>query len=170
MKCQICNKNEANIVFTQIINNEKIILQICTECAKKKGLSVEIHSAMQPVTNSLLGGLTGELGKKEKKDIPNLKCDICGLTFAEFKKTGLFGCDVCHEAFRDHVRNLLKQIHGTVVHEEKAPKRISKKIQLKQQLKDLQSELQNCVEMEDYERAATIRDQIESLEKEKNIK
>ena len=170
MKCQICNNNEANIVFTQIVNNEKIILQICGECAKKKGLSVEIHSAIHPVTDSLLGGLTGELGEKEKKNIPDLKCEVCGLTFAEFRKTGLFGCDACHEAFRDHVKNLLKQIHGSVIHEGKVPKSVSEKANVKKQLKDLRSELRHYVETEDYESAAKIRDQINLLEKEESNK
>ena len=91
MKCQICNVNEANIIFTQIVNNEKIVLQICSECAKKKGISVEIEKPSKPQINSFIGSFTGYFSEKEEKEIPDLTCNICGLTFAEFKKTGLFG-------------------------------------------------------------------------------
>ena len=172
MKCQMCNKNEANIVFTQIINNEKIVLQICIECAKKKGLSIEIEKALSPsppLHESFLGSLTGQLGKKEDDDIPDLKCGVCGLTFAEFKTSGLFGCDKCHEAFGAHIKKLLKQIHGTAVHEGKEPEVVSINIGIKQQLKKLQSDLKHCVEIEDYEKAAKLHDRITKLQKEKSV-
>ena len=111
MKCQICNKNEANIIFTQIVNNEKIVKQICSECAKKKGLSIEIESVSpKPASPEMLLGLfSGETEMKEEKDIPELKCDLCGLTFSEFKKSGLFGCDKCHEAFGERIKDIIKQ-------------------------------------------------------------
>lgn len=164
MKCQICNKNEANIVFTQIINTEKIVLQICTDCARKKGISVEFEKPSQPKVHSFIGSLTGALGEKEDKEIPDLTCDICGLTFAEFKKNGLFGCDKCHVAFGEHISNLLKQIHGTDVYNGKSPEKLSEEGEKMYQLKSLRTELQHCIEMEDYERAAELRDKIAEVE------
>ncbi len=172
MKCKICKKNEANIVFTQIIDNEKIVLQICAECAKQKGLSIEIEKALSPSSashESFLGSLTGQLWKKEEDNIPDLKCGVCGLTFAEFKKSGLFGCDKCHEAFGEHIKKLLKQIHGTAVHEGKTPEVVSKNIGKKQHLKELKADLKNCVKIEDYERAAKLRDRIAEIQKEKSL-
>ena len=59
MKCQICNKNNANIVFTQIVNNEKIVLQICSECAKNRGISIEFEKPSLPQVNSFIGSLAG---------------------------------------------------------------------------------------------------------------
>ena len=140
MKCQICKKNEANIVFTQIINNEKIVMQICIGCAKEKGLSIELEKALSPHPSShesFLGSLTGQLGKKEESEIPDLKCSMCGLTFAEFKTSGLFGCDNCHKAFGEHIQKLLKQIHGTAVHEGDNQEVVSKNTGGKQHLKKL---------------------------------
>ena len=164
MKCQICNKNDANIVFTQIVNNEKIIMQICTDCAKEKGLTVEIKEE-QPQIVSLAGTLAGILNKEDTKTIPDLTCSECSLTFAEFKKSGLFGCDKCHEAFGVHIANLLKQIHGLTRHEGKEPQVLSGKVDTKKQLRDLRKKLKRLIELEEYEKAADIRDKINTLEK-----
>lgn len=164
MICQICKKNEANIVFTQIVNNEKIVLQICTECAKKKGISVEIEKPSYPKVHSFIGSLTGDIGEKSEKEIPDMTCNICGLTFAEFKKSGLFGCDKCHTAFGEHISNLLKQIHGTDIYEGKLPDELSGEDEKIQKLRSLRSELKRCIELEDYERAAKLRDRISEIE------
>ena len=168
MKCQICNENEAYIVFTQIINNKKIVLHICSECAKKKGLSVEFETAiLPPPLTPFIGGLSEDEEKDEDVKIPALTCNSCGLTFAEFKKIGLFGCDRCHEAFGNYIKNLLKQIHGTAVHEGSEPKGVSEEVKIQEELEYLQLQLQHSVEVEDYERAAMLRDQITTLEKKK---
>ncbi|HDY90228.1 MAG TPA: hypothetical protein ENH82_19175 [bacterium] len=167
MKCQICNKNIANIVFTQILNNEKMVLQICTECAKEKGISVEIEKPSKPKVDSFIGSFTGIISEKDEKEVPDLTCAVCGLTFAEFKKSGLFGCDKCHEAFGEHVSNLLKQIHGTDVYEGELPDKLSEEGETMQKLKKLRSELKHCIGTEDYERAAELRDRIAEIE-EKN--
>ena len=163
----MCKKNEANIIFTQIINNEKIVLQLCSECAKKKGLSVEFETVSLPsASDSFINELIDSSGKKEKKkNIPDLTCEVCKETFAEFKETGLFGCDKCHEAFGNHIDEILKQIHGTSFHYGKEPKEAPEVFDKKQQLKNLKAQLKHCVEMEDYERAAKLRDQITELVK-----
>ena len=72
MKCQICNSNNANIVFTQIVNNEKIVMQICSECAKKKGLSLEIIKEPPEQIESLVGSLTGSLAPEDSEQIPDI--------------------------------------------------------------------------------------------------
>lgn len=177
MKCQICKKNEANIIFTQIVDDEKIVLQICSKCAAEKGISIAIEKPTAPKVNSLLGSVTcvfGEkvsetdTGKKEEAVDPDLACAECGLTFVEFKKTGLFGCDKCHRVFGKYIRNLLKQIHGTDVYEGKSPKTISPEGEKIQQLKVLRAELKRRIDGEEYERAAELRDRIADLEGKKS--
>ena len=165
MKCQICNDNDAQIVFTQIVNSEKMVLHICTDCARTKGLSVEIKHTVGQETPpaSFLKDFTGG-GKQE--DVPDIVCDACGMTYAEFKESGLFGCDSCHKSFDEHVRRLLKQIHGIAVHNENVTQNIKRSSSIRHQIKDLQTQLSDSVENENYELAAKIRDRISSLEKE----
>jgi len=169
MKCQICHTNDATIIFTQIINSEKIVLQICTECAGKKGISIEIEKPTKPNAASFIAGFTGITAEADDEKVSNLSCPVCGLTAAEFKTSGLFGCDKCPEAFGDYTSNLLKQIHGTDVYEGKKPVKLSVEGETMQELQKLRAELKRCIEIEDYERAVILRDQITELEG-KNIK
>jgi len=166
MKCQICHQNEAQIVFTQVVSTGKVVLHICTECARNKGLSIEIEHTQPSISAaSFLADYGGEKEKPEE-DVPDLVCGTCGLTYAEFKESGLFGCDRCHLAFDQHVRRLLKQMHGTAVHIEAVPKHVAEKITLKQSIKELKHQLRESVKNENYERAAELRDRIAALEKE----
>lgn len=165
MKCQICKHREANIVFTQIVNNEKIIMQICSECAREKGITLDITKEPPPQIESLVGSLTGEPETKDTEKVPDMKCTVCGLTFTEFKKSGLFGCDKCHVAFGDHIGKLLKQIHGLNTHEGKVPSKITLEAVVKKEIKKLRSKLERYVKLEEYEKAAEIRDKITTMER-----
>ena len=159
MKCQICKDREANIVFTKIVNNEKMVLHICLECAKKKGLTVEInHTEPQPSIPQMDNGFFND------SPVPDITCDRCGTTFADFKKTGFFGCDRCHESFGENVEEILKHIHGSAVHEGKSPLGLHHDGEIKKHLRTLRQRLKRCIESEDYERAAELRDTIASLE------
>ena len=80
------------------------------------------------------------------------------------KKNGLFGCDKCHTAFGEHISNLLKQIPGTDIYEGKLPDELSGEGEKIQKLGSLRSELKRCIELEDYERAAKLRDRISEIE------
>ncbi|MCD6308751.1 MAG: UvrB/UvrC motif-containing protein [Candidatus Latescibacteria bacterium] len=172
MKCQICHKNDAKIVFTQIVNNEKVVLHICPECARKKGLSIEIDIS-PPVSASvekLLKGFDKTVEEREEEEIPDLVCDNCGLTFREFKKSGLFGCDRCHEAFGDYMKDILTEIHGIDIHEAEPPPAGHEVVEIRHELKDLRAKLKHSVEMENYELAAELRDRISELQKKKEEK
>ena len=166
MKCQICNKNDANIVFTQIVNKEKLVMQICSDCAQKKGLTMEFPKELPTPVESLVGSLTVDTDTKQSESVPDLHCTSCGLTFAEFKKSGLFGCDKCHEAFGVHIAKLLKQIHGQNTHDGKEPVELSGEIETKKKIKRFRSKLDRYVKREEYEKAAEIRDRINDLERE----
>lgn len=164
MKCQICKGKNANIIFTKIINNEKVTLNICADCAREKGLTVKLTSEENPQSEPLHAPDTLNFGMHDKTNFSEITCLQCGLTFAEFKKSGFFGCDHCNEAFGHHIEDLLKRIHGASVHEGKTPLNISDDIELKKHLQSLRLRLQRCIESEEYERAAELRDKIAYFE------
>jgi protein arginine kinase activator len=171
MKCEICNVNDANIVFTQIINSEKKVMHICQSCAKNKGLTVEVTSNPENVKSIFdkVADAAKENDKSKKvkaEPVPDITCPSCDLTFAEFKEDGLFGCSECHVAFQEHLPRILKQIHGAAVHNGKAPSELTEDAVAKKELRTLKSKLKRCVDKEEYEKAAKIRDRIALLEKE----
>ena len=85
-----------------------------------------------------------------------LVCSVCGQTFAEFQKTGLFGCSACYEAFEPELERLFKRIQGVCAHQV-AP------IVEPDDLVELEAQLQEAVEREAYEEAGVIRDRIQKL-------
>ena len=164
MKCQICHQREANIVFTKIVNNEKKVMHICVECAHKKGLTIEIgsHSSVSGIHEVPLPQGNDEF--HSEAEIPDITCERCGTRFIEFRKTGFFGCERCHEVFGDQMDDILKQIHGAAVHDGKTPSSSKRDPELKKHLRTLRMRLKRCIGSEDYERAAELRDKISALE------
>lgn len=164
MKCQICHENNAHIVFTKIVNNEKIVLHICSDCARKKGLTIEIGQAESFHPDHIPVIQSAPIEQQEDTAVPDITCEGCGLSYEEFRKGGFFGCDKCHEAFEEHVIELLKKIHGSEIHQGKVPLTLSGDMDLKKRIRSLRSRLQRCIETEDYEHAAELRDKIASIE------
>ncbi|MOA13755.1 UvrB/uvrC motif protein [compost metagenome] len=94
-----------------------------------------------------------------------LRCENCGLTYAQFSKIGRFGCSSCYQAFEEKLDPLLKRVHGGIVHSGKIPKRSGGQIQCKRKIEELRRELQAKIEHEEFESAAQLRDQIRELER-----
>lgn len=169
MNCQECGKRPATLHFTKIINGEKTEFHICESCAREKGESIpgapngfSIHS--------LLSGLLdfepseAAIGAKPQA----VRCDECGLTYAQFSKIGRFGCSSCYKHFADRLDPLLKRVHGNTVHVGKIPKRYGGQMQYKREIEQLRRDLQKRIEREEFENAAHIRDRIRELEKKIN--
>src|SRR5699024_10052868 len=96
-----------------------------------------------------------------------LQCPQCGMTFADFKHKGKFGCAHCYDTFADRLDPIFRRVHsGNTRHHGKIPKRKGGSLHVKKQLEKYKLEMQRLVEKEAFEEAAEIRDKIKSLEKE----
>ena len=58
---------------------------------------------------------------------------------------------------------MLTSIHGNAAHTGKIAKNASKKLKAKRELEQLSKQLDEAVAKQDFERAATLRDQINAL-------
>lgn len=157
MLCGSCGKNEAYIHYTKIINGKYKEEHLCEECALK---NYDFDSTFS--MNKLFTGLID--GYKDNKEVKDeLKCDFCGLSYSKFSKDGKFGCGQCYETFKDKLDPLIKGLHGHNIHRGKIPANSSEKIHLKREEDNLQIELEKAVKMEEFERAAEIRDELKQL-------
>jgi protein arginine kinase activator len=98
-------------------------------------------------------------------DTAETECSFCGLTFADFRRTGRLGCPHCYETFGEQLPRLLRRIHGGVKHVGKVylpPDPTAS--ELEKRLEGLRRGLDRAVHDEDFERAAELRDEIRSLE------
>lgn len=165
MLCERCNKNEATIHLTQIEGTQKTSRDLCESCAEALGLNLG-HGAQQG--SAPLADFLAQMGKGFSAVGPTTTvgtCPGCGLTIADFKKTGRLGCARCWTALDSSLRGLLRKLHGGTQHAGKvylaanpaASDRTAR-------IASLRRSLTRAVEGEDFERAAALRDQIRRLE------
>lgn len=164
MKCDLCNK-KATVHLTEIVDEQMSEMHLCEECAREKSVQMEQQFGL----SDLLAGLT-DFGKQVKSaDKIDLKCETCGITYDDFRKFGRLGCGNCYEAFKSHLSTLLKKIHGANHHFGKTPKKMPRADKKKvEDIQDLKNKLMQAIQMEDFEKAAKLRDKIRDIEKKKS--
>lgn len=162
-KCSRCSK-PAILHITEIEQSEVQELHLCESCAQEYLSS----SGPPPSTDSFPEKLAEFASEHEMDELDQLVCPNCGITFREFRSQGRLGCPHDYIAFQRELTPLLENIHGETQHAGKFPKRAPKASQRQYRLIKLRSELRTAIEQENYEAAAGLRDEIQSLEAEEN--
>lgn len=162
MKCESCGDNEAVVHLTQIENNEMNVVHLCEVCAAEQGLETPSTPTGLPLADFL-----SEMGESSpsRATAPDARCPFCGLTFAEFREAGRLGCPQCWSAFETHLQGLLRRLHGATHHIGKVylpPDPTAS--EREKRLEALRRRLERAVELEDFERAAELRDEIRTFE------
>jgi protein arginine kinase activator len=167
MICQECGKKPASLHFTKIVNGEKNEFHICESCAREKGEMIPGTTGGFSIHNLLSGLLDFEPSStgSVKNNVQAIRCEDCGLTYSQFSKLGRFGCGSCYKSFTERLDPLFKRVHGNTVHVGKVPKRTGGLIQHKREIETLKKEMMTRIELEEFEQAAKIRDQIREIEK-----
>jgi protein arginine kinase activator len=163
MICENCQERIASVHFTQVVNNKKVEMHLCKQCAKEKGhISLDLTIDI----NDFLKGIFGIGNSSPYYNLGplSLSCDKCGMSYEEFQKSGKFGCAKCYETYGDGIKPLLKRLHGSIEHHGKAPKLTSESCSVSKEIESLKALLQKAIEKEEYEKAAEIRDKIKSME------
>lgn len=174
MLCQDCKNKEAQVHFTQIVNNEKTSLSLCKECAAARGFHSPLDNMPFPLAN-ILSGLAADLPNKyQAREADDLKCETCGLTFEQFTRQGRFGCGDCYKAFRNRLEMIMRKIHGNSLHRGKQPEFVAGEVDSDMPLsikeeERLQSELEKAIKEEEFERAAEIRDKLKALKEAQTV-
>jgi protein arginine kinase activator len=167
MKCEICGKATASVHLTEIKNGKKIEKHLCEQCAaQSEGLSTG-KSQHMPINELLTNFVMNHSGLAPKTQ-ESLACPHCGITWAEFRQSGLLGCEHDYPTFEKEMTPLLQRAHeGAAHHVGKVPtRRGGSGVPVKRALDagKLKKELARAVETEDYEKAAKLRDQIRQAE------
>ncbi|SET72578.1 protein arginine kinase activator [Oceanobacillus limi] len=172
MQCQECQKRQATLHFTQVINGNKTEVQLCEVCAKEKGYmsypedGYSLHNLLTGLFNFDSSQMKTPQGSQFQQ-VKELQCSKCNMTFSEFKRVGKFGCAECYHTFATHLDPIFRRVHsGNSKHHGKIPKRKGGDLHLKKQVETYKQELQNLIVNEAFEEAATVRDKIKDLEKQ----
>ena len=169
MQCDVCKAKEAKVFLTAIVEGKMQKVNLCTACSNDRGVDDPTGFAL----TELLAGL-GTSTETEKPAAAGVqgpgtetatatKCPVCGFTQADFKKTGRLGCSTCYDTFSDHLGNLLKAMHKGTRHTGKLPVHVARRHEFAARMRELKDDLEKAVRAENYEDAASLRDQILKL-------
>mgnify|MGYP003436731948 CR=1 FL=1 len=172
MECQECKQRPATLHFTKIINGEKTEVHLCEQCSQEKSEMFMNNSGVNFSINNLLAGLLNldnafaSPKNHTLSGISELHCSHCKLSYSQFTRLGMFGCSNCYESFSKQLEPILRRLHnGNAVHTGKVPKRIGSHISVQRKVQDLKSQMQACIQQEEFEKAAEIRDELRLLER-----
>lgn len=168
MLCDKCGKRTATVHYQQVVNGAVSARHLCSQCAAGGGwdfgeldFNKLFSTAVRPERKSAV-------------------CPQCGMSAAEFRQGGRLGCSGCYVAFSDMLEPIIKRYHGERRHRGKIKPPLKFVYGGNEPLSPpdgelanktyeklaLQKQLAELVELERFEDAAKVRDQIRALDEE----
>lgn len=177
MLCQQCNQRDATVHYTKIVNNDKQEYHLCEPCARERGDFMVKDLGGGFSFHNLLSGLLGYEGgtglgggltpQQQHQTAQPHRCGTCGLTYQQFAQYGRFGCADCYTSFQGRLEPLIRRIHGgATTHTGKVPKRTGGLIKQRKELERMRQDLQQKIQLEQFEEAAILRDRIRQAEQQ----
>lgn len=158
MLCDECGKNQATYHEIRKINGWRTEVHLCDACRRKNGYDVLPVSGMGDV----FGSFDEFFGNGMREDET---CEFCGTNIRDFLETGYLGCEHCYDKFSRTVLPQLQRIQKKVMHAGKAPGQ--KQASGLSEYDRLKAELDKAIEVEDYEKAGKINEQLKRLKEGK---
>lgn len=159
MRCDLCDR-PAVVHEVTMKGGIKKEVHLCEEHAKESGVAMPSN---QPISELLTHIMMSKASKPAAAR--KLVCKSCGMSFADFRQKGVVGCPDCYGAFEKQLAPLIERTqNGAVHHEGKTPRRAGASLDRQLLIRRLAKELDEAVAAEQYERAAELRDRLNTLE------
>ena len=162
MLCQNCGKNEATTHIKRIVGGEATQLHLCHNCAEHLGYA-DVFSGFGFNIHNMIANFFPEFIYSLPADVTSEKCPNCGTTFEEIVRSGMMGCAECYKTFYDKLKPSLARIHGRAQHSGKTGASYGEEAKLENRIQDLKNQMDKAVADQDFEQAAKLRDEINSL-------
>jgi len=161
MVCDICKEGDVVVELTQVEGAEVRHLHLCERCAAERGVETTLAAA-KPQIGEFLQAVHQQVhvGLEDTG-----KCSFCGGTLRDFRASGRLGCAHCYEAFEKSMRELLRRVHGNSRHVGRRyePPNASE-MERAGTVAELRERLRRAIDSEQFELAATLRDQLKGVE------
>ena len=169
MICNKCKMRVATIRISQVANNSVVDVFLCHDCAQENAIA-GMQAAVMGLSNMMPGffSYSGEVSKYMKAKAAPSRCTLCGKTFEEIQQDGRLGCAMCYSDFKDKLNPIIERIYGSARHKGKCPSNMPDEYKNAREIDDLKALLDEAIKLEEYERAAEIRDSIKSVEQRQN--
>lgn len=165
MKCDFCDQ-KATVFLTQLVEGQMKKVCLCESCSQEKGVTDPTGFSLADmlmsgvptsalVANATFSSAQGSGGKK---------CPNCGFSVDDLNRVRRFGCSECFNVFRAEVDLILRGMHQGLVHIGKVPKGFEEIHARDEKLDELRGRLEEAINLENYEDAASLRDEIRLLE------
>jgi protein arginine kinase activator len=166
MKCQQCDK-QATFHITEITDGKPQELHLCEDHARQylTATSTEpspVSGMAAALAQQMAVGQTAE----DLVQLDQQACPVCGITFYEFRSQGRLGCPHDYICFQAQLEPLLTNIHDSLEHLGKRPRRSAVGSEKRTQLIRLRREMKDAIDDEHYEKASELRDEIQRIENE----
>lgn len=147
-------------------------MNLCADCAQQAGIedtenqNANVLSALKlfarhASARQLKSATPGSIDPGLK----SVRCQSCGLSGEEFSQTGLLGCPDCYRAFGHTLKKDFQTFHRHMRHRGRGLHPVdSAAFAQTMELAKLRELLERAVHLENYEKAAALRDRIFSLE------
>ena len=147
MLCERCKIREANIQYTEVINGVRTEHHFCAQCARELdfGQYSAIFDGEFPLAKLLSGLLGSEEPAQDTDRLQQIQCPSCGMTFEDYKRTGLLGCAACYDVFREQMEPVILRIQGSTAHEGKSPLSDERQLRLLDEQRALRGELERAL-------------------------
>jgi protein arginine kinase activator len=177
MKCQQCEK-QAVFHITELETGSVRELHLCEDHARVYLNQAEggAGPADELESGTASGVAAGPLGVGQTADelaaLDQKACDMCGITFFEFRNQGRLGCPHDYVQFAKELEPLIANIHGATEHTGRRPSRSPQTAEAAAMpgtdeltgVIGLRREMREAIVREDYEKAKENRDAIRSIE------
>jgi protein arginine kinase activator len=142
--CDNCKENDAVVTLTKIVQGEVRTERLCERCAAAQGVETSVALAKHPLGDFLHAAQQQAVGPHGEGG----SCDFCGMSLRDFRSTGRLGCSMCYASR-----------HAGRRYEPPA----SEELQRANTVVELKDRLRRAIETEQFELAASLRDQIRGM-------
>ena len=159
MLCENCNLRPAEVTVTTVIGGEKTVRHLCRECMK---------TYQNGDMSALLGSILSSMTRKKAENETDARCENCGMTLSQFRKSGVLGCAACYEAFKVELKPMFTRIQGRTQHAGRRPSTTSpEEMERLRKMEELRLKMEEAVQKEEFEMAARYRDELKALQAQK---
>ncbi len=91
------------------------------------------------------------------------------MTLKDIAHVGKFGCANCYATFKDDIIDIVRRVQGGQFEHVERHHVSHKKIALKRKIEEKNEYLKKLIEIQDFEEAAIVRDEIKALKAESEV-
>ncbi len=167
--CDLCKKEEAIFHFQENSSSGKRKINLCMNCAIKKGFNFSMFQFQDILIDFLLNIFSPD--QNSGYSLGNIAfeadiCPSCGKSFHSIVETGEVGCAICYNVYNGYVSNFIYARNNSLNYLGKYPVRYREISIHREKLLELKNELNESILTQDFMKAAKVRDKIKEIKQE----